>query len=130
MSKTDRSLRKFVTALLKYAENGTVFNPDFTREEIPEIFSGWTDLDFNLVHHGAGEGCCICIGPDRWRIDIAHCKSLQGKFKERRHKTWILLLTILALIAIIVFGVLNYTTRNKKETNKNNKQTNITIKHI
>ena len=126
MSKIDRDLRKFVTALLKRTEKPP---STFIREEIPKIFSGWTDIDFNFIHNGIGKGCCIPIGPDQWYIDRTHCSSLQDRFKERRHKTWILWIAIIALIAVIIFGVLNYTTRNKEETNKNNKQTNITIKH-
>ena len=129
MSKTDRDLRKFVTALLKYTDKRTEFHTEFTADEIPKVFKGWNQLNFNLIHHGAGVGCCINVGPDRWRIEIAHCRLLQGKFNENRHKTWILWLAIIASIAVIFFGVLNYTTRNKEEANKNNKQTNITIKH-
>ena len=122
MRKTDRDVRKFVTALLKYADNRAEFPTEFTAKEISEIFSDWTERDFNLVHHGAGKGCCTPIGPDRWRINIDHCKSLQSKFNARCYKIWMLWLAILGLIAILVFGFLNYKNHHK-ETSDNDKKT-------
>ena len=106
MSTTDHDLRKFVTTLLKYADKRTELYTEFTADEISKVFKGWNQLNFNLIHHGAGEGCCINIGPDRWRIDIAHCRSLQGKFTASRLGKWTLLIGIFALIAGIVIAIL------------------------
>ncbi len=128
MSKTDRDLRKFVTALLKYADNRTEFPIEFTTDQISKTFNGWTEKDFNIIHHGAGEGCCFPIGPDRWRIKIAHCRSLQETFSISRRSKMILLIAILALIAVIVFGVLNYKN-DHNETNKNDNKTSDVIIH-
>ena len=125
MSKTDRDLRKFVTALLKYADKRTEFPTEFTADEIPKIFKGWTQIDFNIVSHGAGEGCCSLMGPDRWRINIAHCRSLQRTFTTSRLNVWILCVAIFALIAVIVFGLLNYTG-HQNQTSKNDQKTSNT----
>ena len=106
MSKIDRDLRKFVTSLLKYADKSTVFPTEFTANEISKIFNGWSAREFNLVHHGAGEGCCFPISPDRWRINIDRCKSLQGTFSTSRLGRWTLWIGIFALIAAIAIAVL------------------------
>ena len=114
---------------MKYVENSTVFNPTFTTEEIPKIFNGWNQLNFNLVHHGTGKGCCTPIGPDRWQINIAHCKSIQSKFNAHRYRIWMLWLAILGLIAILAFGFLNYKNYHK-ETSYNDKKTSETKSEI
>ena len=125
MRKIDRDLRKFVTALLKHADNSTEFPIEFTAKEISEIFRGWTERDFNLVHHGAGEGCCLPMVPDRWRINIAHCKSLQRTFNASRLNTCILCVAILALIAVIIFGLLNYKDYKNETYNNDNKTSEV-----
>ena len=105
MTKTDRMLRKYVTVLLKYAESGKVFNPGFTSQEKPKIFSGWTEADFNIIHHGAGSGCCTCIGPDRYQINVGHCNTLKAKFKDSDRTKWRLIVAIIGLI-VTTIGVL------------------------
>lgn len=127
MSKTDKQLRYFVNALLKYAEKDGHSNPGFTTEQIPEIFKGWTKLEFNIAHHGAGVGCCTCIGPDRYQINKAHCVSLKNRFKDSYRTKWRLIISIIAL-AIMLIGTIitilryrndyNETTPDNKE-NKN-----------
>lgn len=113
-------LRKFVKALLEYSEDSEFFNPDFTVQEIPKIFNGWAEIDFNMVHHGAGAGCCVCIGPERYKINIEHCNNLQNKFKDSDRTKWRLVVAIAAIIFTIINGIfayLNYTyNRNKGET--------------
>ena len=81
MTDMDKKLYKYVTDLLKYSENSGVFNPNFYTHEIPEIFCGWSEIDFNMVHHGAGEGCCTIIGAGRYKINIAHCNKILREFK-------------------------------------------------
>ncbi len=85
MTEMDKNLRKYITDLLKYSENSGVFNPDFTTQEIPKIFSGWGEDEFNRVHHGIGEGCCTIIGAGRYKINIAHCNRLQNEI-TRHHE--------------------------------------------
>lgn len=87
MSKTNKMLHKYVADLLKYSENSGVFNPCFYTHEIPEIFSGWSETEFNIVHHGVGEGCCTIIGAGRYKINIAHCNRLHNEFiKEEKEE--------------------------------------------
>jgi hypothetical protein len=95
--------------LLKYAEKDEHhFNPGFTTEQIPTIFKGWTELEFNKVHHDAGAGCCIYIGPDSYKINVAHCNELQGKFRDSNQKKWRLIIAIAAIIFTAVNGLLAY----------------------
>lgn len=127
MSKIDRDLRKFVTALIKYAANSTEFPIEFTADEIPKIFNNWTKRDFNLVYNGAGKECCFYTGFNRLQINIAHCKSLHGKLKGSRRGTYLLLIAILALIAGIVFGILNYKNDHNKANKNDNKTSGVLI---
>jgi hypothetical protein len=109
--KTDQMLRKYVAALLKYAEGSKVFNPCFTVQQIPEIFNSWTEGDFNIVHHGAGIGCCTCIGPGRYQVNVGQCNALQSKFTDSDRAKWRLVAAIVAiLIGLIgaIFAILNY----------------------
>ena len=70
MSKTNRDLRKFVTALLKYTNKRTKFPTEFTADEISRIFNGWDQVKFNLVHNGAGVGVASRrLGHDRQGVD-------------------------------------------------------------
>lgn len=115
MTKTDKMFRKYVTALLKYSEDSKVFNPDFTVQQIPQIFQDWTELDFNMVHHGAGAGCCTNIGPERYKINIDHCNGLQSKFKDSDRTKWILIFsvgTIIITLISLAIAILNYTYKN------------------
>jgi hypothetical protein len=116
MTKTDRQLRKFVKALLKYSEDSEdseVFNPDFTVQEIPKIFKNWTELDFNMVHHGAGTGCCTYIGSEKYKINKDHCNNLQNKFKDSDRTKWRLIVAVIVLLVAIVGLLLNYCRNNQ-----------------
>jgi len=108
MTKTDKMFRKFVKALLKYAENDKHFNPDFTVDQIPEIFTGWTELEFNIIHHGAGIGCCTCIGPGRYKVNVGHCNTLKSKFTDSDRTKWRLWVAIISVIIGIILWILNY----------------------
>jgi len=123
MSKTDKQLRYFVNALLKYAEKDGHFNSGFTMAQIPEIFMGWTELEFNNVHHGVGIGCCTCIGPDRYQINQAHCHNLQSKFKESRRSVIRLWLIAISIIVAIILGLLQVWNQyqEKQKTDNDNK---------
>jgi hypothetical protein len=115
MIKTDKMLRKYVTALLKYYEDSKVFNPDFTAQEIPKIFNGWAEIDFNMVHHGAGIGCCTCIGPGRYQINVGHCNALQTKFTDSDRTKWRLIVAIIALTIMLigtVVAILKYANEH------------------
>jgi hypothetical protein len=122
MRKIDRDLRKFVTALLKYADKRKGFPIDFTADEIPKIFNSWSMKDFNIIHYGVGIRCCIPMLPDQWRINIDHCRSLRDELSANRLKIWMLWLAILGLISILIFGFLNYKN-DHKETSDNNEKT-------
>jgi hypothetical protein len=114
MTKTEKMLRKYVAALLKYSEDSAVFNPDFTVQQIPKIFIGWGEIDFNMVHNGAGSGCCTCIGPERYKINIEHCNKLKNKFKESDRTKWRFIVSIGAIIISLIslaISVLNYTCK-------------------
>jgi hypothetical protein len=87
VTEMNKKLRKYVTDLLKYSENSGVFNPNFYTHQIPEIFSGWSEIEFNMVHHGVGEGCCTIIGAGRYKINISHCNRLHNEFmKEEKEE--------------------------------------------
>jgi hypothetical protein len=120
MGKTDKQLRIFVKALLKYAEKDGHINPGFTKAQIPTIFKGWDELQFNRIHHGTGAGCCVYIGPDRYSININHCHSLQSKLNESRRSVIRLLLTEIGIIVAITLWLLTqawnqYQVRHKTE---------------
>jgi hypothetical protein len=137
MSKTDKQLKYFVKALLKYAEKDKHFNPGFTTEQIPTIFKGWfknwSELEFNIVHHGAGVGCCNYIGPDRYQINIAHCNELQGKFRDSNRTKWRLIIAAAAIIFTAVNGFLAYLNYigncNQNKSNSQHSIDNKTVGH-
>lgn len=123
MNKTNKQLRYFVKSLLKYAEKDEHFNPNFTTEQIPAIFKGWDAGQFNKIYHGAGAGCCIYIGPDRYSINEAHCLSIKNKFIDSSRIKWMLIIaiaTIIFTIAISLFAYLNYRyNRSNQDTQRN-----------
>ena len=125
MNKTDKQLRYFVKSLLKYAERDEHFNPPFMTEQIPTIFKGWDELQFNKIYHGAGAGCCIYIGPDRYSINVNHCNTLQNKFTDSNRTKWKLIFTVAAFIftvGIFLFAYLNYRNNNSQGTHQSQKQ--------
>lgn len=135
MSKIDKQLKYFVKALLKYAEKDEHhFNPGFTTEQIPTIFKGWGELEFNKVHHDAGRGCCNFIGPDRYSINVAHCNELQGKFRDSNRTKWRLIIAIAAIIFTAVNGLLAYLNYigncNQNKSNSQHSINNKTVGHI
>jgi len=134
MSKTDKQLKYFVKALLKYAENDMHFNPGFTIEQIPTIFKGWHELEFNKVHHGAGVGCCNYIVPDRYQINVTHCNELQGKFRDNNRTKWRLIIAIAAIAFTAINGFfvyLNYIGNcNQSKSNSKHSINNNTVGHI
>ena len=113
MSKIDKQLRYFVKALLKYAEKDGHINPGFTTEQIPSIFKGWSELEFSKVHHGAGAGCCIYIGPDQYSINVHHCNELNSKLRDSNRTKWRLRIAAIALAVALIgtaIAVLKYAT--------------------
>jgi len=129
MSKIDKQLKYFVKALLKYAEKDNQhFNPGFSTEQIPAIFKGWTELQFNKIHYGTGAGCCIYIGPDRYSININHCHNLQSKFNESRRSVLRLWLAAIGIIIAITLWLLTQAWNQYQEkhyTEKNDKITHV-----
>ena len=79
--KINTQYKKFVKSLLKYADNKNSFPVYFKPEEIPSIFKGWTELEFNKIHHGIGKGCCTYLPPTGYKINIDYCNSINSKFK-------------------------------------------------
>ena len=119
MSKIDKQLKYFVKALLKYAEKDDQhFGPGFTTEQIPIIFKRWGELEFNKVHHDAGAGCCIFMGPDSYKINVAHCNELHKKFGDSNKTKWRLIISVILLVLAIIGLLLNFVSnhaQNKDE---------------
>lgn len=94
--KTDKDYKKFIKSLMKYNDKN---NNYFTSKQIPQIFDGWTDLEFNKIHHGIGKGCCTYMGPNPgYQINVAHCNSIAHKFNESRKTTIRIWLAVIAVI--------------------------------
>jgi hypothetical protein len=134
MSKTDKQLQHFVKSLLKYIEKDKDFNPGFTTEQIPKIFKGWTEAEFNAVHHGAGLGCCGYVGQGQYHINIIRCHELHNKIKDSSRSKWKLIIATAAIIFTAInglFAYLNYIGNCNQS--KNNSQHNIdnkTVGHV
>jgi hypothetical protein len=127
MSKTDKQLRKFVFALMKYAEQQKEFNPGFTKEQIPQIFKGWDELQFNMVRFGAGIGCCGYIAPDQYSINIAHCNELKNRLRDSRRVKWRLIVAVAALVIALTgttISILIYTNNYNQQPQKNQQYKN------
>ena len=127
MSKIDKQLKYFVKALLKYAEKEDQhFGPDFTTEQIPIIFKGWTELEFNKVHHDAGKGCCIFMGPDRYSINVAHCNELRGEFTDNNRTKWRLIISAILLVLAIIGLLLNIYSNHAQNNDEPKQKPKIT----
>lgn len=110
--KLNKDYKKFTKSLLKYAYKN---QPYFTEQQIPEIFKGWTILEFNKIYLGIGRGCCTYLGPKPgYQINVAYCDSIASKFKESRKTTIRIVLVIIGILIGIYF---NLSKSNNNEQN-------------
>lgn len=110
--KLNKDYKKFIKSLLKHADKN---QPYFTEQQIPEIFKGWTILEFNKIHLGIGRGCCLYLGQKPgYQINVSYCDSIASKFKESRKTT--------IRIALVIIGILIGIYFNLSKSNNDNEQ--------
>lgn len=110
--KTNKKLKIFIKSLIKYADEKNSFSVHFKPEEIPIIFKGFSESDFNKIYHGIGKGCCTYLPLTGYQINIDHCHLINNRFIESRKSTIRIILIALGVGIAILFGVFNLLNLN------------------
>lgn len=104
MKEAIKKLRKdqvrFVQALLEYAAKQETWPKEFRPEDMMNILKV-SEQELNVMRDNAG-GCCTCIGPDRYRINVNHCLFLRELLEQRKLIPLNWLLIILTLFILVV----------------------------
>lgn len=109
---------------MKYTEKQKEFNPVFTKEQIPDIFKGWDEAQFNAVRWSIGVGCCGYYHPDKYSINVAFCNDLRNKIRSGDRKKWMLIIALISLTILISGTISKYfsdANNNKQKTSQNEK---------
>lgn len=98
----NKMYKKFIKDLLKYSESHSSY---FTKQQIPNVFKGWTDTEFNKIHQNIGKGCCTYLGDKPgYQINVNYCNDINHKFKESRKTTIRIWLTVLVPLSLFLIG--------------------------
>lgn len=92
----NKMYKKFIKDLLKHSETHNAY---FTEQQIPNVFKGWSDVEFQKIHQNIGSGCCTFLGEKPgYRINVNYCNDIYHKFNESRKTTIRIWLTIIAVL--------------------------------
>lgn len=116
--KLNKDYKKFVKSLLKYADSCQSSPCYFQSIQIPEIFKGWTALEFDKIHFGIGKGCCLYLPPTGYKVNIDYCNSINDKFKSSMKTTIRIWLSI--LVPLFLFGLGLFLNKINNNTNQHN----------
>lgn len=107
--------KRFLKAIVDYAENSDKFNPHFYKKEIMDILN-ISEKNFNIIQKTLGDKYCHFVGPhngeDRYCINYSECLSLQEHYDqeciaEKRHKQIVRLVVLVGILGAVIGVALN-----------------------
>ena len=115
MSDMTKNKRRFLKALIEYAEKSGTFNPYFHMKELMDSL-GISEKEFNIIQKQLGDRYCLLVdihdNDKRYRINVSECLSLQEQYdqeliQEKRHKQLLRLAILVAILGAVLGVALN-----------------------
>ena len=102
--------KKFLKALIEYAQKSGTFNPHFQKKELMDLLD-ITEGKFNIIQKRLGDKYCYFVsnrdGNDRYGINVSDCLSLQEQYdqeiiQELRHNQLVRLSVLVAILGAVI----------------------------
>lgn len=115
MDNTKINKKKFLEAIIDYAEKSGKFNPHFYRKEMMN-FLKISEKEFNIIQKILGDKYCQFVASyeddARYRINYSECLTLKEQYDqeiraENRHKQIVRLAVLVAILGALISVVFN-----------------------